>query len=141
MQPKLIALATVAMMWCVTSAAQANENDIVGLWNSPKKDSRVFIYKENNQYYGKVVWGSGTQTKDEKNPDATLRNRDLTGLVILKHFTYDGRGVFLDGTIYDPHNGQTYSCKMTLKNTDQLLIRGYLGISLFGRTETWTKQN
>jgi len=134
MQPKLIALATAAMVWCVTLAAQVNENDIVGVWNSPNKDSRVVIYKENNLYYGKVVWGSGTQTKDEENPDVTLRNRDLTGLVILKHFTYDG-------TIYDPHNGQTYSCKMTLKNTYQLLIRGYLGISLFGRTEIWTKQN
>ena len=44
---------------------------------------------------------------------------------------------YKDGTIYDPKSGKTYSCKMTIDG-NKLKIRGYIGISLFGRTEVWT---
>jgi uncharacterized protein (DUF2147 family) len=39
------------------------------------------------------------------------------------------------GTIYDPENGKTYSCKIYLENKNTMKIRGYIGISLIGRTE------
>lgn len=118
--------------------AQVDESKILGEWTSPQKDSRVLIYKVKNTYYGKIVWGSGSATKDEKNPSVSLRNRELIGLVILNDFTYED-GIFSGGTIYDPREGKTYKCKMTLKSDNQLSIRGYIGISLFGRSEIWTK--
>ena len=43
------------------------------------------------------------------------------------------------GTIYDPSTGNTYSCRLTLEGADRLLLRGYLGIPLIGRTTTWTR--
>ncbi|MEO6849303.1 MAG: DUF2147 domain-containing protein, partial [Mucilaginibacter sp.] len=67
-----------------------------------------------------------------------LRTRPELGLELLKDFTFDGDDVYDDGTIYDPKNGKTYSCKMTLEG-NQLKIRGYIGISLFGRSEIWTR--
>lgn len=118
--------------------AQVDESKILGEWTSPQKDSRVLIYKVKNIYYGKIVWGSGSATKDEKNPNVSLRNRELIGLVILNDFRYED-GIFSGGTIYDPREGKTYKCKMTLKSDNQLSIRGFVGISLFGRSEIWTK--
>ena len=58
---------------------------------------------------------------------------------MLKDFVYKGADVWEEGTIYDPLNGNTYSCtiKMTDKNT--LDIRGYIGVSALGRTDIWKR--
>jgi uncharacterized protein (DUF2147 family) len=63
----------------------------------------------------------------------------LIGLVILKDFAFNGKDKWEDGTIYDPNNGKTYSCVIRLKNESALEVRGYIGISLLGRTEVWTR--
>jgi len=52
----------------------------------------------------------------------------------------DGDGEWSGGTIYDPNNGKTYSCKLKLTGPDTLKVRGYIGISLIGRSETWKRQ-
>lgn len=122
-----------------TSPVQTvKEDEIIGEWLSQKQDSKILIYKEGKKFYGKIIWGKGEQTKDDKNPKPALRNRELIGLVILKDFVFDD-DIWTNGTIYDPREGKTYSCKMTLKKNNQLNIRGYVGISLFGRTEIWTR--
>jgi len=67
-----------------------------------------------------------------------LRSRPILGLEILKDFVYED-GKWTDGKIYDPKSGKTYSCNMTLKSNGDLNIRGYIGISLIGRTDVWKK--
>ncbi|MCX6218922.1 DUF2147 domain-containing protein [Spirosoma sp.] len=52
-----------------------------------------------------------------------------------------GSDTWQNGTIYAPREGKMYSCKMTLKDSAHLNIRGYVGVSLFGQTEVWTKEN
>jgi uncharacterized protein (DUF2147 family) len=44
-----------------------------------------------------------------------------------------------DGTIYDPENGKTYSCTIEMVNANTLNVRGYIGISLIGRTDVWKR--
>jgi uncharacterized protein (DUF2147 family) len=105
------------------------------------KNAKFEIYKSNNKYYGKIIWGTGRESKDVKNPDEKLRNRELVGIKMLNNFVFDGNNTWSDGTIYDPNDGKTYSCKLTLTSANKLDVRGYVGISLFGRTETWTKIN
>jgi uncharacterized protein (DUF2147 family) len=61
------------------------------------------------------------------------------GMVLMKDFEYDAKNVWDDGEIYDPKSGKTYSCKMTLIDPDRLEVRGYIGISLIGRTDNWTR--
>ena len=122
-----------------TALAQTNSDAIIGEWINEKKDAKFQIFKQENKYYGKVIWGTGDQKKDTKNPDAKLRNRDLIGLVILNHFVFDGHSTWENGTIYDPREGKTYSCKITMKNKDKINIRGFIGLSLFGRTEIWSR--
>jgi len=61
----------------------------------------------------------------------------LVELVIMRGFEPDG-DTYEDGTIYDPENGKTYDCKMSFKGST-LAVRGYIGFSLFGRTEIWER--
>lgn len=56
---------------------------------------------------------------------------------ILTGFIYND-GIWEDGKVYDPYSGKTYSSTMKLK-TGKLHIRGYIGISLIGRTNTWVR--
>jgi len=58
---------------------------------------------------------------------------------MLKDFTYKEKDEWIDGTIYDPENGTTYSCIITTKDGNVLNIRGYIGVKALGRTDTWKK--
>jgi uncharacterized protein (DUF2147 family) len=131
------------IMFCIGHFvnAQTNPMDVLGDWVNEKRDAKFNIYKNGNMYYGKLIWGKGSEIKDVKNPNPDLRNRDIIGLVLLNNFIYDGNGIWKNGTIYDPREGKTYSCKITIKDKTTLLVRGYVGLSLFGRTETWVKTN
>lgn len=136
----MLALITV----CFTAAAFSQSDKVLGQWLSEDKDGKIEIYKTGDRYFGKLVWASRmyepdgkTPRKDEKNPNEEQRSRNLKDLVLLTNFIYDD-GVYSDGKIYDPKTGKTYSCKMTV-NGDKLNIRGFVGISLFGRTTIWTR--
>lgn len=130
------------------SFAQSNEQAIVGVWESDKKDARMEIYKESNHYYGKYLWGNQiveadgvTSKKDVKNLDPKLRSRNLIGITSLTGLRWDGKE-YVDGKIYNPPSGDTYSCKAWVEN-DKMNLRGYMGVSLLGRTATFHryKQN
>lgn len=138
---KLLILVVAMATMTVNSMAQNKDEGILGEWFSSKKDSKFLIYKQGNTFFGKVIWGTGSQTKDVKNPDAKLREQDVIGLVILKDFVFDGKYSWEKGSIYDPREGKTYSCTITMKNYNQISVRGYVGISLFGRSEVWTRAN
>jgi uncharacterized protein (DUF2147 family) len=139
MGKKLLLLFLLLVGMATIAQAQTKSDAIVGEWMNEKKDAKFQIFKKENKYYGKIIWGTGDQKKDTKNPDAKLRNRDLIGLVILNHFVFDGDATWENGTIYDPREGKTYSCKITLKSNDKLNVRGFVGLSMFGRTEMWTR--
>lgn len=111
---------------------QVSPNNIIGIYWSPKKDAKIEIYLKGQLYFGKFAWAA-TPRKDINNPTKALQNRDVLGLEFLTKFTYDD-GVYKGGEIYDPETGKTYSCKMSLDG-NKLKVRGYIGISLFGRTE------
>jgi uncharacterized protein (DUF2147 family) len=126
-----------------TSMVKAQSDRIEGFWFNDIKDAKIQIYKATDgKFYGKIVWlkdpvKNGKPKVDEKNPKAILQKHPLNGLVILKGFHKDG-DKYTDGTIYDPENGKTYDCKMSY-NGKKLSIRGYIGISLLGRTTVWER--
>ncbi len=126
------------------SIAQTEADGALGTWYSEGKESKIEIHKKGDRYFGKTVWvhrknADGSPVLDTNNPDAKLRGRPVTGIVLLREFKYAGENVWEDGKIYDPKNGKTYSCKMTLAGKNRLDVRGYIGISLMGRTTTWTR--
>ncbi len=119
------------------------QDAIERVWYNHEKTGKVKIFKATDgKYYGKLVWlkvteENGKPRVDKNNPDAAHRNDPLMGMQLLKGFTKDDDRHFSGGTIYDPKNGKTYSCKIT-RNGNTLDVRGYVGISLIGRTTTWT---
>ncbi len=130
----------------------ASADDIVGVWLDQAKDARIDISKCGDKYCGKIVWlknplypadskegTPGTPKLDNNNPDPSLRKTPRMGLVIMHDFKFAGDNVWSDGKVYDPKNGKTYGGKLTLVSPTQLNLRGFIGVSLFGRTEKWTK--
>lgn len=124
------------------SFAQGN---IEGVWYNTTKTGKVQIYKKGNAYFGKIIWlkeplseTTGKPKTDENNLEEKLRATPIIGLVVLKNFVHED-GKFVNGTIYDPENGKTYKCKMTLTDANNLDVRGYIGIPALGRTEKWTR--
>lgn len=124
--------------------ANAAADDILGEWFNGSKEAKIQIFKTGSTYSGKIVWlkipnKDGKPKVDDKNPDASKRNNKVLGLQILRDFVSTKEDKWENGKIYDPKNGKEYSCEMTLKNPKTLDVRGYIGISLIGRTDTWTR--
>lgn len=121
------------------------QKDIVGVWYNTLKTGKVQIIEKDGKFFGKIIWlkepldeKTGKPKTDINNPDANKHKNAIIGLNVLSGFKYED-GVYVDGKIYDPENGKLYSCKMTLKDKDHLDVRGYIGFSLLGRTENWTR--
>lgn len=143
MKSKLI-LVIFMVFFAFQSGAQTKTDDIVGVWlTGGKEPAKIQIYRAGDKYYGKIVWlkypeENGMARLDSKNPDKNKQKQQIIGLVILQHFRFD-EDEWNDGKIYDPESGKTYSCNMSLKGHNTLKVRGYVGVSLLGRTETWIR--
>lgn len=138
-------LSFILLLTAISFAGLAQNKDaIIGKWINSSGEAHVDITKKGEKYYGKIVWlkepkdEKGTVKTDVKNPEKSLQSRPILGLEILKDFVYDD-GKWTDGKIYDPKSGKTYSCNMSMKGNDVLNMRGYIGISLIGRSETWKR--
>jgi len=127
----------------LTASAQ-NKDAILGKWVNSTGEAHLEITKRSDKFFGKLVWlkdpkdEKGVMKTDFKNPNSALRSKPILGLEILKDFVYDD-GKWTDGNIYDPKSGKLYSCNMTLKSNGDLNMRGYIGVSLLGRTEVWKR--
>ncbi|HWR73434.1 MAG TPA: DUF2147 domain-containing protein [Nitrospirota bacterium] len=136
----------------VSFAPAGVPDDIVGVWYNQEKDAKIEIYRCGDTYCGKIVWlqeplypeGSkdgipGTIKLDHNNPDPARRKTPVMGMTIMHGFAFSGENQWKKGKIYDPKNGKTYSGRITLISSEKLDLRGYIGISLIGRTATWSR--
>jgi len=115
----------------------------VGFW---KNDDATFeIFENQGTLSGKVValreprTPEGKDKTDIRNPDPSKRDRLIIGLVFMSGFTRKSEIRWENGTIYDPKSGNTYSCTMELDGPEKLDLRGFIGISLIGRSQVWTR--
>lgn len=135
----------VAVLAAGAQGQDTGADEILGEWLTDKDEAIVEIYRCGELYCGRIVWlkestnPDGTDKLDTENPEPSKRDRPIIGLVMVWDFRYQGNGRWEDGRIYDPDNGKTYSCKMKLEG-DKLNVRGYIGLSLFGRTTVWTRK-
>jgi len=138
---KKLLLTLVFSLFGVLSFAQ-----IEGKWKTIDDETKqaksiVEIYKKaDGSYYGKVSQllikpadPNCTACKDDR------KGKTILGLEIIRGLKKDG-DEFTGGTITDPKTGKTYKCTIT-RTGDKLNVRGYVGISLMGRTQTWQKVN
>ena len=120
--------------------------NIEGDWYSENKDAIIKIYKVGNTLSGKITCiknpndKNGNPKTDPENPNEKLKSRKRLGMIMMYDFTYDGDNEWDDGEIYDPESGNTYSGIITMTSKNKLDLRGYVGISWFGRTSQWTRK-
>lgn len=130
-----------------SSIALDNPDAIVGVWKTGEGNAMVKIYKNGNKYQGRVVWlkepndpETGKPKLDKNNSDPAAKSKPVLGLINIWGFVPKEENLWDEGNIYDPKNGNTYSSTMKLINANSLEVRGYIGVSLIGRTDTWTRQ-
>jgi uncharacterized protein (DUF2147 family) len=138
---KKLLLTFILSLFSVMSFAQ-----IEGKWKTIDDETKqaksiVEIYKKSDgKYYGKISQllikpanPNCTECKDDR------KNKPILGMEIIRGLKKDGNE-FTGGTITDPKTGKTYKCTIT-KSGDNLNVRGYIGLSVLGRTQTWQKAN
>jgi uncharacterized protein (DUF2147 family) len=127
--------------------AQKDAELILGTWLTGSGNARVEIYKNATNFQGKIVWlsepidaATNKPKTDTKHPNSALHNRPLIGLVNLWGFSYNEKeGNWENGHIYDPKTGKEYKCTINAKDKNILNVRGYIGFSMIGRTDVWTR--
>ncbi len=137
-------LALIGLALGAEAAAQtAAPTAPLGRWLTESKRGVIEIYPCADKLCGKLVWmiepvRHGAPAVDEQNPDPALRQRPLCGLALLGGFHQNEPQHWDDGWIYDPDSGKTYRATITLDGK-VLELRGYVGIPLFGETQSWTR--
>ena len=145
---RLIIIVSIAFLSLTSFAYEPDDPDaIVGKWLSSKKRNQVQIYKQGNKYYGKLVWTpepidpiTKKPKVDKENPNEKLRHCLLLNTVLVNNLVYKGNNLWGDGEIYNPEDGKTYSCEVTMKDPNAMDLRGYvMGLSFLGKSKTWTR--
>ena len=134
-----ILLAVLACLLLAPAALTAQAGSVLGDWSDPTGSVIHIDHCGTEVCLWLVALGpSAPSTMDIHNPDPSERSRALCGLKIGSGFTLRDPGHATGGTLYDPKTGKTYHGMMTAEAAN-LDLRGYIGISLFGRSETWTR--
>ncbi len=113
-------------LFFVSPAFAVDGDDILGFWVTEGGDARVEVFKKGTLYFARIVGlkeprykrgevkgMDGKARVDDKNPDGSLRDRPLLGLEMMRGFSFED-GKWVDGRIYDPKNGKSYKCKLSL---------------------------
>jgi uncharacterized protein (DUF2147 family) len=111
-----------------------------GLWLTGEQRAVIDIKHCGSTLCGNIVWivPGGMQT-DAKNPDESLQSRPMCGLEVLSGFRQQDATHWNDGMIYKADDGDTYHATLQMLPTGKLLVRGYIGMPLFGKSQTWTR--
>lgn len=110
-----------------------------------KPHSVIQIYAKDGKFFGKILETFSINGKPPRKYcdlcQGALYNAPIIGLGIMNNFKQLSSKVWGDGTILDPSSGKIYSCKLTLSDDGKTMdVRGFIGISLLGRSQIWLKQ-
>jgi uncharacterized protein (DUF2147 family) len=131
----------IMVLFCQVGFSQT----VFGKWKTiddetGKEKGIVEIFEKGGKVFGKIIDILDVEHKHNKceKCEGEDKNKPILGMIILKDLTREGNG-YDNGIITDPKNGKTYRCKMKLAGKDKLVVRGYIGISLLGRSQTWIR--
>lgn len=128
-----------------TNLSYAAAKSPIGVWTTisdktNKPRSVVRIYESKGILYGKIlkVYKEPGDHNTCINCPGNFKNKPIVGLRFMYGLKPDGRNEWSGGHILDPKPGKIYKCKITLLPDGKTLkVRGYIGFSLLGRTQTW----
>jgi uncharacterized protein (DUF2147 family) len=140
---KTLTLAALTLTALLMPVEAANPGDVVGTWMTEGGKSRIKISQQGNSLTGKMIWlkeplRDGKPKLDKNNESPALRNRALIGLTLIQGFVFKN-GHWEEGKIYNPEDGKTYSCTLTLKDASTLEVRGYVMNPILGKTQIWKR--
>jgi len=139
-----VLLAALAVLVAVVGA-RADTASPVGVWLTEAQTAHVEIAPCGSTLCGAIIWlkepldTAGAPKRDANNLDEAKRSRPILGLAMLEGFVPAAGGGWEGGTIYNPEDGKIYKCVMTLEEGGKLKVRVYVGVPLFGKTQTWTR--
>jgi uncharacterized protein (DUF2147 family) len=119
--------------------------NIIGKWISANQDLIVEVYQKDKYYYGKIVWFACYTSKpmasylDVHNPNPKLRTRTWLGMNSLVNLLQESNTKYTDGKIYDVNSGRTYGASVKFSKPNQIIVRGYFGIELIGKSLTFNR--
>jgi uncharacterized protein (DUF2147 family) len=130
------------------AALSADANRLVGEWKTfddktGQAKAIVRIYEQDGKVFGKIVQSFKPGAASRVCVPCTDERKDqpVIGLVIIRNMKRDG-DEYTGGDILDPESGSVYHAKMHLEQDGtRLVVRGYIGFSLLGRSQTWQRQN
>lgn len=127
------------------AAADARLASPVGLWepldSTGRPEGLIRIFEVNGLYYGRIEPMSATDDRNARCTRCTddRRGQPIIGLELLRHLRPEN-GEYVGGDILDPDTGRIYGCTMRLTDGGrQLIMRGFLGIAILGRSQTWQR--
>jgi uncharacterized protein (DUF2147 family) len=146
---KRLSASILVSMLLLASGAIAQTAGPVGLWKTiddasgkPKSLVRISVaHGELNGKIEKLFRGAG----EEQNPvcdkcEGARKDQPILGMIILQGLKPDGTD-YGGGTVLDPVNGKLYKSKVSLADDGRKLnLRGYIGVPLLGRTQTWLRE-
>ena len=140
---RTVLLAAIATL--IPGLAMAEADPAHGLWLTENGKAIVEFAPCGNKVCGKMVWIAnpnddlGNPKLDLKNDEPGLRGRTLCGLQLLGDLSPEDPGAWNDGWIYSPRDGSTYSAKIEAISDSELEVRGYVGLSILGGSQIWTR--
>ena len=115
-----------------------DEKNIVGEWWTEERDGRVRFFKAKTGTYTGILTWSKKPRQDTENDDPKLRVRPIVGIVLIWKLKYED-GEYVDGYVYNPEDGNTFRIEAKSLNRNSVKIRGFMGISILGQSQVWTR--
>ena len=106
-----------------------------------QKRALVRVYESGGKLYGKIVKVIRKRPGDTgmcTNCPGKFKGKKIQGLTFMWGLKKSGPNEWTGGRILDPKKGKIYRAKVTLKG-NKLYVRGYVGVSMLGRTQVWVR--
>jgi uncharacterized protein (DUF2147 family) len=144
----LFLVLSMSGVYAAPSKAVDYANSPAGLWTTiddktNQVRSIIRVWESNGVYYGRIekIFKQPGDTGICSSCPGNFRNKPILGLTIIWGLKRTGDRVWSGGQILDPHNGKVYRVMLTLSNDGRSLrARGYIGFSVFGRTQNWYRR-
>ena len=136
---------SMAAALALAAPERASADPAFGFWLVENRRAIVEIHACGEAACGRLAWlmepheADGRPKTDMNNPDPALRSRTLCGLPLIRGLAREEPGAWAGGEIYNARDGSVYGVRLGLEAADRLEVRGFLGISLFGRSQIWSR--